>query len=72
LPKAGMGDDRIGRQEPPDLWIVQAAFHVDEAELLVVLVPGEATRGQGGEGDRGGSPLRVSPGAEGVLEHRTG
>jgi hypothetical protein len=62
-----MGDEGIRRQEPSDLRIIKAAFHVDEAQLFVVLVPGEAPRGEGRERDRGGSPLRIPAGAEGVL-----
>jgi hypothetical protein len=62
-----MRDDRIPGQKPPDLRIVEAAFHVDEAELLVVLVPGEAALRLGSESDRRGSPGGIPPRAEGVI-----
>lgn len=36
---SGVGDERIRRKQSPDLRIKKSTPHVDEAELLVVLMP---------------------------------
>jgi hypothetical protein len=42
LAVARLGDDRVGSQKAPEPRIHQAALHIDEAEILVPLMPCEA------------------------------
>jgi len=68
LAEGGLGDDGVGREEATEVRVVNAALHVDEAEIGVVLVPGEAERGRRRERRRGRrSPGWVAARAEGVV-----
>jgi hypothetical protein len=57
-----VGDDGIGREEAAEVRVVQAALQVDEAEVGIVLVPGEAERGCRRERRRTGASSRDGSG----------
>src|SRR5262249_17921486 len=44
----GIADDGVGSDEARVAGVVEAAFHVDEPELVVMLMAGEAVRGVSG------------------------
>ena len=58
-------DDDVGGEHPADEGVVQSSVHVDESEVVVVLVHGVAAV-EGGGGVVVGQRLRVTPTAPGV------
>ena len=58
-------DDDVGGEHPADEGVVQSSVHVDESEVVVVLVHGVAAV-EGGCGVVVGQRLRVTPTAPGV------
>jgi len=68
LAEGGVGDDGVGREEAAEVRVVNAALHVDEAAIGVVLVAGEAERGRRRERRRRGrSPGWVAVSCSGVV-----
>ena len=63
----GKLDVRIGADEPPDVRIVHPAVHVDQVQVVQVLVPGEAARRLEQIPQRIVTPATAAAFAEGIV-----